>query len=84
MIPARDFTRPGTWFGTRQLGAIEFLGRNDDQVKICGFRIELGEIELALAGHPAVRAAAVLAREDVPGQKRLAAYIVTQPLSLRV
>jgi amino acid adenylation domain-containing protein len=62
----------GRW---RADGTIEYLGRNDDQVKIRGFRIELGEIEAQLTRHEQVREAAVVAREEESGQKRLIAYL---------
>ena len=57
-------------------GNIEFLGRLDRQVKIRGFRIELSEVEAAIAQHPVVRETVVVAREDIPDHKYLAAYIV--------
>ena len=60
-------------------GTIEFLGREDFQVKIQGQRIELGEIESALAQHPAVAAAVVTAAGDPQGNKRLAAHLVLKP-----
>jgi len=59
-------------------GNIEYLGRIDNQVKIRGFRIELGELEAVLSQNVDVRACCVITREDIPGEKRLVAYIVPQ------
>ena len=66
--------RTGDLVRWRRNGTIEFVGRNDLQVKVRGFRIELGEIEAQLLQYDGIREAAVVAQEDVAGSKRLVAY----------
>jgi amino acid adenylation domain-containing protein len=74
--PGRRLYRTGDLCVYLSDGNIEYLGRIDHQVKIRGFRIELGEIEEVLAQHPSVRECVVLSRQDLPGEARLAAYLV--------
>ncbi|AFY87633.1 AMP-binding protein [Chroococcidiopsis thermalis] len=76
--PTDRLYRTGDLARYRMNGNVEFLGRIDFQVKVRGYRIELGEIETILSRHEAVREAVIVVREDVPGDKRLVAYVLPQ------
>ncbi len=77
--PDARLYKTGDWARYLPDGTIEYLGRLDHQVKIRGIRIELGEIESVLSKHPMIHEAVVSVREDVPGDKRIIAYVVFHP-----
>jgi amino acid adenylation domain-containing protein len=74
-VPGARMYKTGDVGRWRADGTVEFLGRNDTQVKVRGFRIELGEIESAIESHPLVNTAAVLVGKDDDGNERLMAFV---------
>ena len=76
MAPGERLYRSGDLGRWLTGGILEYRGRNDQQVKIRGFRIELGDIESQVAEYSQAKEVAVLAREDIPGEKKLVAYLV--------
>ena len=74
--PGARMYKTGDRARCREDGTLEYVGRLDDQVKIRGYRVELGEVEAVLAEHAAVRQCVAVAREDEPGNKQLAGYVI--------
>ncbi len=78
-VPGSRMYATGDWGRWLADGALAFMGRIDDQVKLRGYRIELGEIESVLQRYPGVRDAVVLVRADRPGEALLVGYVVPSP-----
>jgi amino acid adenylation domain-containing protein/FkbH-like protein len=76
LVPSKRLYKTGDWVRVHADGALEFIGRRDEQVKVRGYRIELGEIETALRSHPAIKDAAAIVREAASGDRRLVGYFV--------